>query len=170
MKILRSVLQHFDAPQSFRETLFDIGVKDLGNPDTPVEVELTANQRGEDFFLNGMVWFDLTLTCDRCLGKACCHVEGTFEVWLVSEMHPDLDADEENILIFSPRRQEVDLSGVIAGTIYTELPKKRLCREDCRGLCPACGADLNIQPCGCVTEETDERWSALMAVKHKLEE
>lgn len=170
MKIIRSDLQHFDGPRSFRETLSDIGVNDLGDPDTPVEVELTAHQRGVDFFLNGVVRTDLALICDRCVGEAPCSVEGTFEVWLVCEIHPDLNADEEDVLVFPPRRQEVDLSGIIAGTIYSELPGKKLCREDCKGLCPACGADLNIQPCRCVTEKTDVRWSALLAIKQQLEE
>ncbi len=170
MKIIRSDLQCFDGPQSFQVTLFDIGVNDLGEPDTPVEVEITVHQQGEDFFLNGLVRTDLKLTCDRCLGDAPCPVEGSFKVRLGSEIPPVLNADKEDVLVFSPRRQEVDLSSVIAGTIYTELPRKTLCRKDCKGLCPVCGADLNKQPCRCVTEESDERWSALLAIKQQLEE
>jgi uncharacterized protein len=170
MKIVRSDLLRCDGPQSFRVTLFDIGVDDLGNPDTPVEVELTVGQQEEDFLLNGLVRTDLRLICDRCLGDAPRLVEGAFKVWLVSEIPSALNADEEEVLVFSPRSQEVDLSSVIAGTIHTELPSKTLCREDCKGLCPACGADLNIQPCRCVTEEADERWSALLAIKQQLEE
>jgi len=170
MKIVRSDLQRYKGPQSFRVTLFDIGVNDLGDSDTSVEVELTVYQQGEDFLLNGLVRTDLRLTCDRCLGDAPCPIEGAFKVWLVSEIPSALSADEEEVLVFPPRKQEVDLSSVIAGTIYTELPRKTLCKEDCKGLCPACGADLNVQPCGCVTEETDERWSALLAIKQQLEE
>lgn len=170
MKIVRSDLLHCDGPQSFRVTLFGIGVDDLGDPDTPVEVEFTVGQQEEDSLLNGLVRTDLRLICDRCLGDAPFPVEGAFKVWLVTEIPSALNADEDEVLVFSPRREEVDLSSVIAGTIHTELPRKTLCREDCKGLCPACGADLNRRPCRCVTEETDERLSALLAIKQQLEE
>jgi uncharacterized protein len=42
---------------------------------------------------------------------------------------------------------------------------KPLCREDCRGLCPRCGSDLNVSECGCVVEEVDPRWRALQLLK-----
>jgi uncharacterized protein len=41
------------------------------------------------------------------------------------------------------------------------MPLRVLCREDCAGLCPTCGTDLNHDTCSCVTETVDERWSAL---------
>ncbi|UCH62977.1 MAG: DUF177 domain-containing protein [Fidelibacterota bacterium] len=170
MKIIRSDLQRYHEPQLFRITLFDIGVIDLGAPETPVEVELTVYQQGEDFLLNGLVRTDLRLACDRCLGDVLCPVEGAFKVWLVSEIPSALNVDEEEVLVFQSRKQEVELSSIVAGTIYIELPSKTLCREDCKGFCPTCGTDLNTKPCGCVTEETDERWSVLLAIKQQLEE
>lgn len=168
MKIFRGDLHRFEGPQLFQVTLLDIDIHNLGNPETPVEVELVAYQEGEDYLLNGVVRSDLTLTCDRCLGPASYSFEGKFDVRLVSEIRPDLDADEDDILVWPLHQQELDLSGVIAQTVYLEIPQKVLCREDCRGLCPSCGADLNRQPCGCVTEEIDERWSPLLAIKQKL--
>jgi len=169
MKIFRSDLQRFEEPRHFRESLFDISIHDLGNPETPVELELQVRPQGEDFLLNGVVRTNLTLTCDRCLGEAPYAVEGKFNLWLVAEMRPDLDANEEEILLVPTHQQEVDLAGTIAETIRIEIPQKTLCREDCKGLCPSCGADLNQQPCGCATEEIDERWSALLAIKKQLE-
>jgi uncharacterized protein len=44
------------------------------------------------------------------------------------------------------------------------VPGYALCRDDCKGLCPTCGAELNLGDCGCVTTEADSRWAAL----HKL--
>jgi len=50
---------------------------------------------------------------------------------------------------------------------YLALPMKPLCREDCKGLCPRCGEDLNVKGCGCVIETADPRWEALKTLKQK---
>jgi len=170
MKIYRSTLQEFDGSQSIRSTLAELGINDLGIPETPIQVEFTAHQQEEDFLLNGVVRVNLVLACDRCLNETCCPVEGSFRVWLVADTRSDLDAQEDEVLLFPAHQREMDISDIITGVIYTEVPGKILCRETCRGLCPSCGADLNTQPCACSTDEIDERWSALMAVKEKLEE
>jgi uncharacterized protein len=47
---------------------------------------------------------------------------------------------------------------------------KPLCREDCQGLCPVCGADKNTGACSCVESSPDPRWAALAALKSRLEE
>ncbi|UCH09499.1 MAG: DUF177 domain-containing protein [Fidelibacterota bacterium] len=170
MKILRGDLQHFEGPQVFRVTLFDIGINDLGNPGTEVEIQLDVHQHGDDLLLQGTLQTDLILTCDRCLGKASLPIQGAFAVWLVSTLRPDLQTGADDILVLPPTQQEVDLSGPLMETIYVELPQKLLCQDDCKGLCPTCGADLNNQSCGCVTEEFDERWAGLKAIKQKLRE
>ncbi len=170
MKIYRSALHEFDGIQSVRLTLAELGINDLGTAETPVQVEFAVHQQEEDFLLNGVVRVNLVLACDRCLNEAPCPVEGSFKVWLVSETRTDLDAEDDEVLPFPPHQREVDISGIITGAIYTEVPGKILCRETCQGLCPTCGADLNTQPCACSIDEIDERWSALMAVKEKLEE
>lgn len=55
----------------------------------------------------------------------------------------------------------IDLSEVIRQHLLLALPIAPRCREDCRGLCPACGADLNAAPCGCPRRERDPRMDAL---------
>ena len=170
MKIFRGDLPRFEEPQVLRETLFDIGINDLGNPGTDVEIKLDVHQHGEDFLLQGTLQADLVLTCDRCLGPASHPVRGSFTVWVVSAHRPDLQANAESVLVVPLTQQEVDLSRPVAETIYVERPQKLLCQENCKGLCPKCGVDLNSISCGCVSEEFDERWSGLKAIKQKLKE
>ena len=170
MKIYRGDLHRFEGPQRFHTTLFDIGIHDLGKPETCVELELEVHQQTDDFLLSGMVGANLTLACDRCLGVADISIKGSFRVWLVSAMRPGLNTGEDDVRVFPAPEKEVDLSALIAGTIYVELPSKTLCREDCKGLCPSCGADLNRQPCKCEAEKTDERWTPLLKMKQQLEE
>ena len=52
------------------------------------------------------------------------------------------------------------LEPLVEEQVQLELPMKALCRDDCRGLCPICGADLNLAPCGC-RPPSDERWKSL---------
>lgn len=170
MKIYRGDLPRFEEPQVLRGTLFDIGINDLGNPDTEVEIHLDVHQHGDDFLLQGTLQAHLVLTCDRCLGPAPHPISGSFSVWVVTAPRPDLQANEEDVLVVPPTQKEVDLSGPVAETVYVELPQKLLCREDCMGLCPICGVDLNTQSCDCASEKFDERWAGLEAIKQKLKE
>ena len=169
MKIDRANLQQFEKPQWMREDLAGLGVLDLGLPETLVEVELAASPKGEDYLLSGRVTATLNLTCDRCLGPAKQPVAGTFQAWLVSEKRPGLDNGADAVLVISDAQPEVDTSEVVVEAIRLEIPSKTLCREDCRGLCPACGTDWNQQTCGCIFEEGDDRWAALLEISQQLE-
>lgn len=60
---------------------------------------------------------------------------------------------------------KADLEEVLREAILLEIPFANLCREDCRGLCPRCGQDLNAGPCGCQEKPADPRWAALKEVK-----
>ena len=81
------------------------------------------------------------------------------------------DATEEDQL----EAQELGLVEVEGGSfesrplvveqVELSLPMKPLCREDCQGLCPQCGQDLNEGRCGCVRERVDPRWAALAMLK-----
>jgi uncharacterized protein len=60
----------------------------------------------------------------------------------------------------------LDLTEAIRQYIVTAMPMKSLCREDCAGLCPTCGKDLNQGKCGCKQEELDPRWAELLKLKN----
>ncbi|HQP29583.1 MAG TPA: DUF177 domain-containing protein, partial [Syntrophales bacterium] len=59
----------------------------------------------------------------------------------------------------------LDLDPIVYEQILLQIPLKILCREDCRGLCPHCGANLNDGPCRCPEEAVDGRFSALKKLK-----
>lgn len=111
--------------------------------------------------------------CSRCLSAIQCAVEIAFE----EEYVPVIDANTGMRIV---ARDEPDLfrigpdfvldlrEGMRQYFLMTE-PLKPLCRDDCAGLCPHCGANLNEGQCGCV-EMGDERWQALRALKEVIEE
>jgi uncharacterized protein len=65
----------------------------------------------------------------------------------------------------SRRGDELDLTDAVREHVVLETPALALCREDCRGLCPSCGADLNEGPCDCAPQAAPTAWDALKNVK-----
>ena len=66
------------------------------------------------------------------------------------------------------RRKLSNAAAWTRDAVAEAVPATLLCREDCAGLCPQCGADLNAGPCGCEQEEHDPRWDALKSVAERL--
>ena len=56
---------------------------------------------------------------------------------------------------------QLDLAPMVREEVLLGVPDAPLCRDDCAGICPSCGADLNDGPCGCTTTVRDERWAVL---------
>jgi len=119
----------------------------------PVEIEasLGLDRTGDLVSVRGSVRSSARLECVRCLS--------TFELPLVVDLavvadragdhvrlEKELEADD--YMLFHDGRQ-LDLREQARESLLLELPITPHCREDCRGLCPRCGADLNLGACGC---------------------
>ncbi|MBK7671744.1 MAG: DUF177 domain-containing protein [bacterium] len=72
-----------------------------------------------------------------------------------------LEETEGETLLILQRDGEVELAASLREFAALAYPQATVCREDCRGLCASCGADLNDGPCGCVEEPIDPRWAGL---------
>lgn len=106
------------------------------------------------------------LTCRRCAIEFPAPVEieleeefkATYDVETGLPL-PRSEDDDEAALI--NEQHILDLSEVLRQDLLLALPPFPLCREDCAGICPHCGQDLNEGPCACTQEEVDPRWGAL---------
>ncbi len=94
--------------------------------------------------------------CDRCFTEV--EKEYTFEI--VRTIVQSLENDENDEIVAVPDMQ-LDLEDFCYADIVMSLPTKLLCKDDCRGLCPDCGFDLNSGDCGCSKKEVDPRLSKL---------
>jgi len=95
--------------------------------------------------------------CRRCLAPVDVPLSQPLGLVFVAE--EDAVPDDDCYVV--PRRAAaVDLSEAVREELLLAVPQYVECREDCRGLCPRCGADLNAGPCGC-QQEMDPRWEAL---------
>jgi uncharacterized protein len=101
--------------------------------------------------------------CRRCLrplhGELHSEVR---ELYRARGPHEAPDADEDTYPLAG---DHLDLRPLVRDALLLELPLAPLCRDDCRGLCPTCGADLNLGPCTCLTNDVDPRWAALDALR-----
>jgi uncharacterized protein len=122
----------------------------------------------------------LTAACGRCLSPVALDVPVDFELTLVpSDGHGDephasrvrgkapvggsfdaKDAEEETYT-----GKVIDLDPMVREQVLLALPAYPVCKDDCKGLCPVCGANLNDRECGCDRHVPDPRWAGLKNVK-----
>ncbi|MFN8180166.1 MAG: DUF177 domain-containing protein [bacterium] len=117
--------------------------------------------------LRGSLEGRLRSTCDRCLVPFERELRTEVNVWLVlgQEERPlDPEESEGAALRVDAEGAVLDLAEPFRAAILLEVPIKNLCRGDCRGLCPVCGADRNAAECGCERPRGDPRWDALGGV------
>lgn len=111
---------------------------------------------------------DVEMPCIRCLNPTKQAVAVQFR----DEFHSKVEVttgiplptpDEEDPFYISENHM-VDLGEALREYALLELPMQTLCRPDCKGICPECGADRNTEPCNCQEEIIDERFAALKAL------
>jgi uncharacterized protein len=100
--------------------------------------------------------------CRRCLQP----IGGDLDTEVRELYRPaDADGSEPDEDTYELGSDHLDLAPLARDALLLELPLAPLCRPDCAGLCPTCGADLNQGPCGCPTAVVDPRWAALDSLK-----
>ncbi len=131
----------------------------------PPKVRGRINRSGAEVDLQGGIKAGVEVECDRCLKPIRVSVETSFDVRYLpaaeyrrGENH-ELDANDLSLALFDG--QAIDIDQLVREQILLSLPLRRLCRGDCRGLCPICGIDRNVSSCECEIREHDPRWSAL---------
>jgi uncharacterized protein len=133
-------------------------------------VEGSAARKGEQVRLRGTITTEVELLCDRCAAPRVAPLAVEFdtsfipqEVEAVKEESVELQA--EDLILSAYEGDAVDLDELVREQILLALPSRHLCREDCKGLCQTCGANLNENQCSCEQGETDPRWAALADLK-----
>jgi len=110
-----------------------------------VEGELQATD-GDDFLWRGNISATARLNCRRCLAEVDYPIDRHVDVLLTSDAEA---AEDPSVYPLPEEATHVDLGNVVREELALEVPGFVLCRDDCAGLCPTCGADLNAGPCAC---------------------
>ncbi len=144
------------------QTEFDFTKEEFGGVcpfSKPVVVTGGVENRAGVVYLNIVcqVWYEAD--CDRC-GTFC---GKTYSVPVERVLVTEQESEDSEELLLVPNMQ-LDLLELCYGEIVLSIPTKYLCKEDCKGICQTCGANLNTAPCSCPTQEIDPRLSALRAL------
>ncbi|MBQ8503575.1 MAG: DUF177 domain-containing protein [Clostridia bacterium] len=123
---------------------------------TPVKLKGEIRNTAGLVTVSATITFTMDIVCDRCAEKAVLSFEVPMQHGLVSELN-----DEENDDYILIEDMKLDIEQLTLEDIYLALPGKLLCKEDCKGVCPQCGANLNEGPCSC-KKEIDPRFEALL--------
>lgn len=135
-------------------------------------VEGSASRKGVQVRLRGTIKTEVEILCDRCAAPELSPLAVEFDTSFIPQEVEAAKAENvelapEDLLLSAYDGEAIDLDELVREQILLALPSRHLCREDCKGLCQKCGADLNAGDCSCGQSEIDPRWSALAGLKDK---
>jgi len=154
-----------------------VAADELGLPEEercftrPVQVNYTLEKAGGQIVIRGTVSTVVSMTCCRCLEPVRVDISERFTLLVrfdaqgfsggnVSRGAPEGEGDED-VKFVPPDTDRVDITDELRQTLLLVLPVKPLCDENCQGLCPHCGVNLNTGNCDCHPRTTDPRWAGL---------
>lgn len=131
----------------------------------PVRITGRLQGAGEgEFYWRGGLQTRVAAECRRCLTAVAVPVAA--EIDALFSRDPEARADPDSYPLARDATQ-IDLRPAVREELLLAVPQWVLCGDDCRGLCPRCGTDLNAGPCAC-PPVLEPRWHALSALKGKL--
>lgn len=172
-------------PVNFDEE-FSPGAIDLGE-DVQQRASLRSDGRADlveehhgkhkvlkDIRLQGALATTLELPCARCLEPVTQSVDRKFDL-LYRPQGSDAGDEEKSVAgteaeIGYYQGEGLLLEDVLREQVLLSVPLRALCREDCKGLCPRCGKNLNAEQCSCAREAEDPGWEALKEIRSKLDQ
>jgi uncharacterized protein len=162
-------------PPDGLEIALPTGELDLGDPaglwDGPASVRaaMHVDRSGRGVVIRGTFDGDVALICSRCVEPFRFRTEDRFDLYCEVELGArpgeERELDEDDLDVTYLEEGRINTDHLLRENILLSLPVQPLCREDCRGLCPQCGANLNLGSCGCPTPREDPRLRVLGKLK-----
>lgn len=131
--------------------------------DGAVHVAVELEKTHKEIFLRAQAQSEGSFSCDRCLDAFRRPVEASYGVvYLLSGQEQERASEKDlEVQVLSPDTNILDIGDDARQFLLLKLPIKILCKDDCAGLCPSCGTNLNRESCRCAVDATDPRWDAL---------
>ncbi len=172
-------LHPIDFEEEFRSGVIDFGtdLRQRSPLRTSGRAQLVEERHGKsarikDIRITGDLATTVELDCARCLEPAVQKVSRKFDL-LYRPLGSDAGRAELSVTAAEAeigyyQGEGLLLEDALREQVLLELPLKAICREDCKGLCPHCGTNLNSDECSCAEPMEDPRWSALKDIRSKL--
>lgn len=137
----------------------------------PIKGKVFVQRADEGVLVRGRLEGEVAVPCVRCAEDAPVHIDARFDEY--EEIPPENakrgDLDHGGYIVHDRHAPMLNLAEVGWEQFMLALPVQAVCREDCKGLCPTCGANLNESACGCEKTTVDPRMAPLSGLKIKKE-
>ena len=150
---------------SFDEKIGDIGVGEPFFGSCKVDVKLSKSY--SQIVLDAELNLEANYQCDRCGRNYKAKVQNNYRMVYLFENEQE-ENDSFNLTYLPIDADKIDIVNDVRDYALLAIPMKKLCKEDCKGLCPRCGKDLNEGNCNCAEKEVDPRWEPLEKLRNKL--
>ena len=135
----------------------------------PLRLHLTVVREYDHIRAEGRVETRVRLACSRCLADYETDIDSPFTIFYLRSagvpQDEEVELAEQDLISVTFEGDEIDFTGEIAEQVLVEIPIKPLCKEECKGLCPNCGTDLNTAECGCSGQQANLTFSVLKNLK-----
>lgn len=130
--------------------------------------DITLTKYDNQIILDSETAITANLVCDRCNKEFNSDIISKYRmVYLFKQAFDSDENEKEEVVYIHPETDKIDLTDDIRDYAILAVPMKKLCVEDCKGLCAKCGKNLNVGPCNCKEENIDSRWEPLQQLKLK---
>ena len=135
---------------------------------SPFVMDIQISKIKKGYMLEGKVTGKILVRCDRCLEEVEYFINPNFRLFL-KQSPPPLDIERElskdELLEDYIETEEFDTDPILREQIYLSLPMKFLCKQECKGMCPRCGTNLNKENCSCEPEVSHPAFLKLKELK-----
>ena len=135
-----------------------------------VDVTFNVTKTSGTIFIKGSLFATFCIACSRCLEDVILSAGGDFAYTMepmTTDTREEVELEAEELEISYYQGDFIDLAPIVYEQIILQIPIKPLCSEDCKGLCPHCGTNLNVASCDCSLEVIDDRLAVLKNFKGK---
>ncbi|MFC1493463.1 DUF177 domain-containing protein [candidate division KSB1 bacterium] len=127
--------------------------------------EVKIDVLGKNYYIKVTTDTVYNAECDRCLEDINLDLSVNTSLVYTEDNTLDPEHQEDDLCILPANEDTADLTDLVRQQLVINLPMKNLCKEDCKGLCSDCGANLNTEKCKCKRDTIDPRWEALRNIK-----
>jgi uncharacterized protein len=183
MGLVITVLDLEREPIEFSETVpagvidYGSGISQVGGLPVDGRADLITENRGDHTFIHDIrlrahYEGNFEMPCARCLDPVAQHLEETFDLLFrpagadAGGSERAISTSDTEIGYYEQGRLAVD--DVLREQVLLSLPSRALCRQECKGICPRCGQNRNLEVCACDTTPADARWAALADLRSRM--
>lgn len=133
------------------------------------ELDLTIDKSHQQLLLDANLRVKAKFDCDRCTAEFESERDIYFTVLYLFD-EKSSETDDPDVFYLSREADKIDISSELYDYAFLDIPFKKLCSEDCKGLCPKCFTDLNKGECNCEKDDFNPVWKDLEKLKDELKD